>query len=281
MSDLIFNNNATAQPLSMQELKNKVPYAFLSAPSRTVSDKYIHLPTSKVVEDLAKLGWLPVDAKQTAKKQGKKSKYSKHMIAFRNEDIMIKGKDGDNAFPQIILTNSHDGLSAFKFMVGIYRLVCSNGLVVADEEFANFKIRHRGYSFEELQEVVAKVIEEVPRKVEVMNKMTAKELTKKEQEELALKALLLRRGIAPGSDKAKKTEYDQETLDDILEPIRPQDEGSNLWVVFNRVQEKMIRGGFTAALTGKKARKVKSLRSFQTDIKLNQELFKLATTMAE
>jgi hypothetical protein len=278
MSDLIFNHNAAAQPMSMQELKNKVPYAFLSAPSRSVSDKYVHLPTSRVVEDLQKLGWYPVQAQQTATKQ---ANYSKHMIAFRNDDIMIKGKNGDDAFPQIILTNSHDGLSAFKFMVGIYRLVCSNGLVVADEEFANFRIRHRGYSFEELQEVVAKVIEEVPRKVEVMNKMTAKELTKKEQEELALKALLLRRGIAPGSEKAKKTEYDQETLDDILEPTRSQDAGDNLWVVFNRVQEKMIRGGFTAALTGKKARKVKSLRSFQTDIKLNQELFKLASSMAE
>lgn len=280
MSDLIFNTEAS-QRMSMQDLKNKVPYAFLSAPSRAVSDKYVHMPTSQVVEDLGTLGWHPVDAKQTATKQGKKSKYSKHMIAFRNDDIMIKGKNGDDAFPQIILTNSHDGMSSFKFMVGIYRLVCSNGLVVADEEFANFSIRHRGYTFDELQQVVAKVIEEVPNKVEVMNKMTAKELTKAEQNDLALNALLLRRGIAPGSEKAKKSEYDQETIDDILEPLRTQDQGKDLWTIFNIIQEKMIRGGFTASLNGKKARKVKSLRSFKSDLKLNQELFKLAASMAE
>ena len=279
MSDLIFNNTATAKELTMQELKNKVPYAFLSTPSRAVSDKYIHLPTSRVVEDLSKLGWVPVEAKQTATKQGKKSNYSKHMIAFRNPDIMIKGKNGDDAFPQIILTNSHDGLSSFKFMVGIYRMVCSNGLVVADEEFANFNIRHRGYTFEELQTVVAQVVEEVPRKVEVMNKMNAKELTKAEQETLALNALLLRKGIKLGSEEAKGIEYDQDTLDEILEVTRPADEGSNLWVVFNRVQEKLIKGGFSAALKGSKVRKVKSIKSFQTDIKLNQELFKLATSM--
>tara|TARA_R110000803_G_scaffold18998_6_gene50240 strand:+ start:10385 stop:11230 length:846 start_codon:yes stop_codon:yes gene_type:complete len=279
MSDLIFNNTATAKELTMQELKNKVPYAFLSTPSRAVSDKYIHLPTSRVVEDLSKLGWVPVEAKQTATKQGKKSNYSKHMIAFRNPDIMIKGKNGDDAFPQIILTNSHDGLSSFKFMVGIYRMVCSNGLVVADEEFANFNIRHRGYTFEELQTVVAQVVEEVPRKVEVMNKMNAKELTKAEQETLALNALLLRKGIKLGSEEAKGIEYDQDTLDEILEVTRPADEGDNLWVVFNRVQEKLIKGGFSAALRGSKVRKVKSIKSFQTDIKLNQELFKLATSM--
>ena len=47
-------------------------------------------------------------------------------------DIMITGKDGDDAYPQILLTNSRDGKAAFNFRVGIFRLVCSNGLVVSD-----------------------------------------------------------------------------------------------------------------------------------------------------
>ena len=63
------------------------------------------------------------------------------MITFQNPDIMIKGKDGDDAYPRIIMTNSHDGFNAFQFKVGIYRLVCSNGLVVADEEFSDFKLK--------------------------------------------------------------------------------------------------------------------------------------------
>jgi hypothetical protein len=52
---------------------------------------------------------------------------------------------------ELFLTNSHDGFNSFQFRVGIYRLVCSNGLVVADEEFSAFRIRHKGYTFAELR----------------------------------------------------------------------------------------------------------------------------------
>ena len=47
---------------------------------------------------------------------------TKHIVVFRHPDIMITGKDGDDAYPQILLTNSHDGKAAFNFRVGIFRL---------------------------------------------------------------------------------------------------------------------------------------------------------------
>ena len=50
--------------------------------------------------------------------------------------------------PQIILTNSHDGFNSFKFMLGIFRLVCSNGLVVCDNQMVNMTIRHINYTFD-------------------------------------------------------------------------------------------------------------------------------------
>ena len=54
---------------------------------------------------------------------------------------MIKGKDGDDAFPQILLTNSSDGKNAFTFKAGLFRLVCENGLVISTQDFADLKIR--------------------------------------------------------------------------------------------------------------------------------------------
>ena len=47
-------------------------------------------------------------------------------------------------FPQILLTNSHDGKNSFQFQAGLYRLICSNGLVIADTQFEAVKIRHMG-----------------------------------------------------------------------------------------------------------------------------------------
>ena len=265
--------------LSKDQLQEMVPVAFAKEPTNpNVSKKYLHVNTETIIDDLATLGWKPVTAAMR-KNRGKDTIFSKHMISFQNPDIMIKGKEGDDAFPRIIMTNSHDGFNAFQFKVGIFRLVCSNGLVIADEEFSDFKIRHKGYTFDELRNVVNQAVKDLPNKVEVLNKMKAKELTQDEKNKLALDAMLIRAGIKPGSKEAKKFEYDEETIEDILEPTRDEDKGNDLWKVFNVVQEKITQGGFSAALIGAKVRKVRKIKSFEKDLKINQDLFKLATAL--
>jgi len=138
--------------LTKEQIKNSAPLIFAEAPTNPdVSDKYLFVNTETIIDDLEKLGWLPVQAAQRKARKKEGTIFSKHMVAFQNPDIMITSQDGDNAYPRILLTNSHDGMQAFKFSVGIFRLVCSNGLVVADEQFSDFKIKHKGYSFRNLE----------------------------------------------------------------------------------------------------------------------------------
>jgi hypothetical protein len=92
------------------------------------------------MDDMAVLGWNVVDAKEI--KARKNQGFQKHMLIFANPEIVINGADGDTVFPRILLTNSHDGKNAFTFQAGLFRLVCSNGLVIADEQFSSMKIRH-------------------------------------------------------------------------------------------------------------------------------------------
>ena len=280
MSDLIQNfNEGLGSYLTKDQVKEICPVAFETAPTNpNVTNKYLFVNTETIIDDLGKLGWKPVTAAMR-KNRGKDTIFSKHMVTFQNPDIMIKSKDGDDAFPRIILSNSHDGLQAFKFSVGIYRLVCSNGLVVADEEFSDFKIKHKGYTFEELRNVISQAVLDLPNKVEVLNKMKSKILTKEQREKLALDAMLVRAGIAPDSDKAKDFEYDQETLVDILEPKRDADKGDDLWRTFNVIQEKITKGDFHAALKGAKVRKVRAIKSFEKDLEVNKQLFRLATAL--
>ena len=274
--DMMISNNSADQVMTIDQLKKEVPFAFLDAPTREVSSKYVHVPTSRVIDDLMSMGWQPVQAAQRRGRAGKTSMFSKHMIKFQNPNLIIKGNEGDDVFPQIILTNSHDGTQSFKFMMGLYRLVCSNGLVIADEEFASFKIRHMGYSFEDLQQLITNAVEELPKKVEVINTMKSVELTEKQQKDLAFKAFLLRQGIALESEQAKEVKISDEVLENILETQRAEDAGNDLWVTFNRVQEAITQGGFQGALQGAKIRKVRKIKSFEKDLKLNQQLFDLA-----
>ena len=260
--------------LSKDQVKALAPVAFLTEPtSNTLSSKYLHVNTETIIDDLAKLGWLPVTAAQRkARKSDKVSIFSKHMISFQNPDIMIKGKNGDDAFPRIILTNSHDGFNSFQFRIGIYRLVCSNGLVVADEEFSAFRIRHTGYTFEELRGVVSQAVADLPSKVLILNQMQLRELSSEEQRQLAIDAMQLRTNRIDAV-------WDEETIQDVLTPTRDADKGNDLWTVFNVIQEKITQGGYSAALNGAKVRKVRKIKSFEKDLRVNQDLFKLAVAL--
>jgi len=280
MSDVMLSFADDQSYMTKEQLRDACPLAFAQKPTNPdVSGKYLFVNTETIVDDLEKLGWLPVQAAQRKGRSGKSTIFSKHMVAFQNPDIKITGKDGDDSFPRIIMTNSHDGMQAFKFSVGIFRLVCSNGLVVADEQFSEFKIKHKGYTFDELRGVVNEAVADLPNKVEVLNQMKSRVLTQDEKNKLALDAMLIRAGIEPGSEKAKEFNYDDETIEDILDPKRDEDKGDDLWRVFNVVQEKITQGDFHAALTGAKVRKVRKIKSFEKDLKVNKELFKLATAL--
>lgn len=269
--------------LSKDDIRKICPVVFEKIPTNPeLSSRYVQVNSETILDDLGKMGWVPVSASQRKNRVlGGKSKYSFHMMSFQHPDIVINQEGGGiEGFPRIIMTNSHDGTSAFKFMVGLYRLVCSNGLIISTEEFSNFKIRHLGYSFEELRKVVEQVVVELPTRVDVLNQMKEKILLPKEKEQLAQKALLIRSGIDLESKEAKTRVYDAETLSDILTPMRSQDMGDSLWNTFNVIQEKMIKGGFGAALTGEgKVRQVRPITSFEKDLKINRELFQTASLM--
>tara|TARA_B100000900_G_scaffold119177_1_gene100500 strand:+ start:3191 stop:4039 length:849 start_codon:yes stop_codon:yes gene_type:complete len=281
MSDVMLNfGKGLDGYLTKDQIRNSSPLVFADAPTNPdVSKRYLFVNTETIIDDLEKLGWLPVQAVQRNARKSGGTIFSKHMVAFQNPNIKITSSDGDDAYPRILLTNSHDGMQAFKFSVGIFRLVCSNGLVVADEQFSDFKIKHKGYTFGELRNVVKQAVEDLPNKVQVMNDMKSKILTQEEKNKLALDAMLIRANITPGSKEATKFDYDAETIDDILEPKRDADKGNDLWRVFNVVQEKITQGEFHAALKGAKVRKVRKIKSFEKDMKVNKELFKLATAL--
>ena len=281
MNDVMLSfDKGLGEYLSKDQVKELAPLVFADSPTNPdLSKNYLFVNSETIIDDLDKLGWKPVQAAQRKARGNAGTIFSKHMVAFQNPDIKIKGEGGDDAWPRIIMTNSHDGMQAFKFSVGIFRMVCSNGLVVADEQFSDFKIKHKGYTFTELRNVVKQAVEDLPNKVQVMNDMKNRILTQEEKNKLALDAMLIRADIKPGSEKATKFNYDAETIEDILDPKREADKGNDLWRVFNVVQEKITQGEFSAALSGAKVRKVRKIQSFEKDIKVNQKLFKLATSL--
>jgi len=256
--------------LSKEEIKSKAPSVFTSTAAQGVSEKYTHIPTSNVIEDMDLLGWKVVDAKEVKARKG--IGFQKHLLVFRNEDVVINGADGDTVFPQILLTNSHDGKNSFTFTAGLFRMICENGLVVSTEQFEDVKMRHMGYTFEELQEQIKGMVERLPLTVESMNKMKQIEMSQDAAIEFARKAVATRFN----ENEIENISVDINTL---LAPTRKEDEGNDLWSVFNVVQEKILDGDFNYTFDVK-VRKARKIKNFSQDLKINKELFNLALEYA-
>ena len=276
MSDLMFNNDQNQEFMTDEQIRKACPVAFSEKASNEVSKHYTHIPTNRVIDDMRELGWGVIQAQQVAARKNATKGYQKHMVVFRHPDLIVEGKDGDNVWPQIIMTNSHDGKNAFSFLAGMYRFVCSNGLVIADQEFGKMRIRHMGYDFDTLRETINEMVEKLPLTVESMNQFKNTELSEPQKYDLARKALETRLKV---HENQKVDQVYKIDLDAFLKPVRKEDSGNDLWSVFNLVQEKVVEGDFEY-VSGIKLRKARKIKNFKQDLDVNQKLFEVAKEFA-
>jgi len=259
-------NLESSKFLSKKELSEIAPSIFTMKPSNTVSNKYTHIPTERVIDDMELMGWKPVDAKEVKARTEDTRGVQKHLVIFRNDDVVINGEDGDTVFPQILITNSHDGKNAFQFTAGLFRMICENGLVISTEEFEDLKMRHMGYTFEDLQLLIRGMVEKLPLTVEAMNKMKNVELEEEQMFNLAKSFLNIR-------VEGTKNTFDKQAIEDVLESQRKKDEGNMLWEVFNRVQENIIEGNFEYKTPSGKLRQARVIKNFKQDQIVNKKMF--------
>ena len=255
--------------LSKEKLSEIAPSIFTIKPANTVSDKYTHIPTERVIDDMELMGWKPVDAKEVKARTEDTRGVQKHLVIFRNDDVVINGEDGDTVYPQILITNSHDGKNAFQFTAGLFRMICENGLVIATDEFEDLKMRHMGYTFEDLQLLIRGMVEKLPLTVEAMNKMKNVELEEEQMFNLAKSFLNIR-------VEGTKNTFDDQAIEDVLESQRKKDEGNMLWEVFNRVQENIIEGNFEYKTPSGKKRQARVIKNFKQDQDVNKKMFSKA-----
>ena len=258
-----------------------------------LSKHYSFVPTIDVVNDLRTLGYDCVDATQVKSRKKSTNGYQKHMLTFEHPDHKVDQvkevelADGTTEtqvlpaeeYPQLLLTNSHDGGNAFTLSAGIFRLVCSNGLVIKTEDYGTARLVHKGYSFEAVQKLVKEFEETMG---EVLTKITAMkkvELTKAQQIEFAKKAALLRFTAKSYNEDNISDVVD---IDDLLNVDRKEDAGNGLYEVFNRVQESIVQGKYSYSSNGKvkdantKTRKARPIKNFKQSINVNQKLSELA-----
>jgi len=240
-------------------IKSLAPAVFATSPSSKLTNKYEFVPTNEVMEMFDREGWQLSSVKQSGR-----GIHGVHELKYRNGQLP---KVGDTVV-EAIIRNSHDGSATFSMGAGLFRLVCSNGLTVPTSVAERFSLRHNHFSLDEVKSLAENFSKKLPKIEESVSKMMEKELTEKEKLRLIKRAVEIRWAVgnAPASID----------VSDLLTPFRPEDEGSDLWTVFNVVQEKMMRGGFSYKTPRGRTTQLRGIKSIQASHNLNTKLWEAA-----
>lgn len=238
--------------ISLDSLRQRVPAIFTKTPSPKVSNRYSFADSEYYLQKFIDADWFIHSARQVSK-----SEYAPHQVILRNKDIATVG----DLLPQLIFTNSHNGIKKMTMDTGIYRLVCSNGLVVPTSITQSLSIKHIDLGDSTTDTIVNSFYEKIPIIMNNIDRMRNKILTNDEIDNFTYNALQIRFINAVGIN-----------INDVVKPSRIEDYSDDLWTVFNVVQEKIIRGGIQ--LPSK--RHSKPINNFVNDNDINTKLWQLA-----
>ena len=115
----------TQAPMTDDAIRAVAPSVFASEAHESRSERYSYVPTIDVLAGLRREGFEVFDARQSRSRIEGKSDFTKHMLRLRPAGAVKVAE----SVPEVVLVNSHDGTSSYQMMQGLYRLVCSNGMI--------------------------------------------------------------------------------------------------------------------------------------------------------
>ena len=247
-------------------LRTYAPAAFADSPEDRVSGRYTFLPTTEIREILQHEGWTARKATQVTPRKWSRD-HAKHIIRLRHDDLDMTSFGVGDSFPEMLLINAHNATGSYTLQAGIFRMICSNGMVVSESDFGKIHIRHIGFEAEQVKEASRQMVMNSSRIADKVNSWQNIELSPRSRQDFFTDAA-----------KIRFDSPDEGVVRDMSTIRREADRGSDLWSTFNVAQENLIRGGF---VNGSTRRKVRPITSIQKDVNFNSQLWDLASTYSE
>jgi hypothetical protein len=259
-------NHWDRRELTLEDIYQRAPSAFAAEPHHSRSERYLYVSTREVIEALYREGFRAFQASQATTRLPGKEGFTKHLIRMRHPDM----PSIDGLFPEVALINSHDGSSAYKLKLGLWRLVCLNGCITG-QDFAGISVYHKGNLQQEVVEGAFSVVSQAPQLMHTISDMQDIHLDQREAEILAGQAAMYQYG--------EDTPIEAWQL---LEARRDEDRGESLWSRYNVIQENITKGGrpYRNTATGRR-NTTRAIRGIDGDLKLNAALWDMTRQMMQ
>lgn len=254
--------------LSVSQLASVAPGIFGTEKHESRSDKYQFFSTMEIINQMEEAGFVPTWACQGKTRGNQTSAETrKHMVRFaRISDLTDITKPAAER-PEVVLVNSHNGSAAYRLLSGIFRLVCSNGMIMRDTAMGgeDVRIRHMGHTIDDVVKASLQIVDNFDSNFDRIDEMKSIKLSEQIARQFAREAAVIRFG----EEAARKGKIRNSAA--LLRRRRMDDSELTLWNVFNAVQENIMKGG--VSVTG---RRMSAITNIDKNININSELWNLA-----
>lgn len=255
--------------LDRDSIMRVAPSVFATEPWHGMSERYKFIPTYHVLDILGDMGFRPIRALQSSSRIEGKSDYTRHMLRLRHDNHLGALAVGDE-FPELILTNSHDGASTYVIEFGIHRKICMNGLCVSNPGAASrHSIRHQGseHDFDRrVVDVTEMIADSAPQAIRQVSEWKGIELSQRQRVALARNAITFRDAtvINPAN---------------FLGARRTADSGADVWTTLNVIQENVMRGGVRGYNADHRRVRTRPVNSVDAELRFNRHLWETTQTL--
>lgn len=208
----------------------------------TLSKAYRHANTAELQSFVESMGYTLFKQVVTKTRRVERRGYQKHMLIFDHPSLDLGGER-----IQLMLINSHDGTSSLRVMLGVYRIVCANGLIVGST-LREYRVIHAHDNFlPRVYSAINDVIDQAAHVANTIKRLKDTIITAADQDNLFRAAFEYR--------------FKQKVFSFTVPVPRVEDMGTELYRAFNRAQEVLLTGGgATAVIQAEEGLKISRLR---------------------
>lgn len=244
-----------------------------------VSERYKVIKTGDLVSQFENEGYVVRELKVQKSRRSEYQGFGVHAIRMSHPNLVL---NHEGLTPEIVLRNSYNGTSTFEIMMGVFRLVCSNGLVVGTT-YERLKVRHVGDVMPKVLIAAEKIKSQTITMSNDIKKFSSIQLTDSQALEFAKRITneLIPVNVNPMLGVVPETiKHGQ-----LLTVRRPDDQGQDLWTVLNRIQENALNGGLRYLSRNAQGdirnASTRQVRSIDTNLTLNRLVWDVATEIAK
>lgn len=222
--------------LTLEDIAKACPAVVAEEKHESRSERYTFVPTRQILEFLLLQGFVPTQVVQTKTKKPGFETSVKHMVRIRHRDYL-----GDQYVdaPETCLVNSSGGQSAYRVLLGWFRGICENGMIMGDYDKL-LHVKHMGDILQNIMNATYKIVEEGQKTIQVVESMKQVNLSRPEQLYLAERAIHARfddKNPAEGQPVHKVVPYRPEHF---LRIDRREDNADDLYTVMQRIQSNIL-----------------------------------------